>query len=202
MGTSSKIKSGHTSNRGSPRKGGNKDGDESDELGDVAQLQPTTPKRKKTPIQSPEGQPARKMTPTLARCSKTNKNVPCIYIIAPLVTGLELLIVQKGQGDDAYIWPLVSSINNEDDEAPGSDLLSEQGITNCFARRKNTTSNEAATQASNPKFFRRVFLRLVPDGGPSTPETRQEFMETIQKVSCAVVNKGVCRLLHVCVVSS
>jgi hypothetical protein len=197
MGTSAKNRTGHTINR----KGREKEGDDSDELGEVPQLLPTTPKRKKPSNESSEGQPARKKTPTLARCSNSNKNVPCIHAVAPLVTGLELLIVQKGQGDDAYIWPLVSSINNEDDEAPGSALLSEQGITNCFARRKNTTSNEAATQASNPKFFRRVFLRLVPDGGPSTPETRQEFMVTIQKVSCAVVNKGVCRLLHVCVVS-
>jgi hypothetical protein len=137
--------------------------------------------------------PPKKATPSLksisngAAAARVGPRDSIIYSSALAVHDMEIVWVEKYEGEDAYIWPLVEFFKPSKDEegkkAALESTIAKVGITNCFVRRFSLDQNTAACQASNPKFFRRIFFRYVPSGASSTPKTRQVLMNAVSEVS-------------------
>jgi hypothetical protein len=137
--------------------------------------------------------PPKKATPSLKSISKgaaaarVGPREPIIYSSALAIHDMEIVWVEKYEGEDAYIWPLVEFFKPSNDEegrkAALESTIAKVGITNCFVRRQSLDQNVAACQASNAKYFRRIFFRFVPSGASSTPKTRLVLMNAVKEVS-------------------
>jgi hypothetical protein len=137
-------------------------------------------KRKAPP--SPQESPPRK-SGSLDSVRLTRGSI--IHVVAAAVPGVEFLYISKNSTEvDAFTWPVAKALL----VASSPDPFKGTGLTFAFDRRRSLSENIPAmnppTKKEEKEFPRRIFVRIVPSG-ISTPESRREICDIVQKVRLA-----------------
>ena len=124
---------------------------------------------------SAKGSPFRKKVSKSSAKLKSGDGIVC-YGFPPTVYELYgYARNHKGEIKDGYIDPFRKFVDG--DANHDYPHLEEAGFTAYYAMRKSPVSNERVVQSNG--YFRYWLVRCVPEGNPSTPETRLEGLDVL-----------------------
>lgn len=138
---------------------------------------------------SPKKKLAKKAPPSLKTSPGRMKsnNSTRIYVTAFKIQTVEAVWMEKSNGNDAYVNPLVRVLQQDDE----SDMISSSHLYDTFFRRQSLEDNQPLVNNNNT-YYRRCFVNYLPDDKESTAQTRQDLMQLVKEVN--IMEKQICTL--------